>query len=95
MKARTLSVVTCILGIGVAILAVLDSRPRHETSETSETAAIADVTFETATVWASPPARTYFCPGDQRHGPGEGGTYLTEVEANARGFVPAQGRGCR
>ena len=92
MKARTLSVVTCILGTGVAILAGLDSRPRHETAET---AAIAGVTFETATVWANPPARTYYCLGDQRHGPGEGGTYLTEVEANARGFVPAEGRGCR
>ena len=33
MKARTLSAVTCILGIGVAILAALDSRPRRVTAE--------------------------------------------------------------
>ncbi len=89
MKAHLLGAAVGIFAIGIAVLAAADSRPLRETAEITGSA------LEPETVWTNPPARTYYCAGDKRHGRTEGGAYLAEVEANARGLAPAQGQACR
>ena len=49
---------------------------------------------DAAKVWANADARVYYCAGEPWYGKTGRGEYLTEFDANARGFIPGRGTPC-
>ena len=49
----------------------------------------------TAKVWVNETSKTYHCPGARYYGRTKHGEYMTQKEAQDKGFRPARGQFCR